>query len=73
VSYAAQGYGNKGITLYDIRNELNSPYKDLRTPHRPPTSEEKFEMITKESLSSFREGNFMNSPPAIVQCISSNA
>nr|CAB3266713.1 transcription elongation factor SPT6 [Phallusia mammillata] len=54
-----QGYGNKGITLYDIRNELNSRYKDFRNPYRPPTSEEKFEIVTKETLSTFREGKLV--------------
>lgn len=27
-----QGFGNKSITLYDIRAELNNQYKDLRAP-----------------------------------------
>ena len=44
-----QGYGNKHITLYDIRAELNHRYKDLRTPYRSPTLEERFNMLTKES------------------------
>ncbi|XP_076825036.1 transcription elongation factor SPT6-like [Clavelina lepadiformis] len=54
-----QGYGNKGITLYDIRNELNCRYKDFRNSYRPPTSEERFEMVTKEILSNFREGKLI--------------
>ncbi|XP_078492453.1 transcription elongation factor SPT6 [Ciona intestinalis] len=54
-----QGYGNKGITLYDIRNELNSQYKDFRTPYRSSTAEEKFEMVTKETLSNFKEGKMI--------------
>ncbi|CAF87196.1 unnamed protein product, partial [Tetraodon nigroviridis] len=37
-----QGYGNKGITLYDIRAELSCRYKDLRVPYRVPNTEEVF-------------------------------
>lgn len=48
-----QGYGNKSITLYDIRAELNHKYKDLRTPYRPPNSEEVFNMLTKEVPETF--------------------
>ncbi|XP_046966341.1 transcription elongation factor SPT6 [Vanessa cardui] len=44
-----QGFGNKSITLYDIRAELNSRYKDLRVSYRSPTAEEMFDMLTKES------------------------
>ncbi|CAG9102905.1 hypothetical protein JYU34_005682 [Plutella xylostella] len=44
-----QGFGNKSITLYDIRAELNSRYKDLRVPYRSPTPEELFDMLTKET------------------------
>ncbi|XP_039266664.1 transcription elongation factor SPT6-like isoform X1 [Styela clava] len=54
-----QGYGNKGITLYDIRNELDCRYKDLRTSYRAPTAEERFSLITKETLSSFQEGKLV--------------
>ncbi|KAG7266432.1 hypothetical protein CRUP_030655 [Coryphaenoides rupestris] len=35
-----EGYGNKGITLYDIRAELSSRYKDLRSTYRSPNTEE---------------------------------
>ncbi|KAL7976079.1 hypothetical protein Chor_009757 [Crotalus horridus] len=35
-----QGYGDKHITLYDIRAELSCRYKDLRSPYRSPNSEE---------------------------------
>nr|XP_032517831.1 transcription elongation factor SPT6 isoform X1 [Danaus plexippus plexippus] len=44
-----QGFGNKSITLYDIRAELNSRYKDLRVAYRSPTPEELFDMLTKET------------------------
>ena len=44
------------MTLYDIRNELNSRYKDFRDKFRPPTVEQLFEMVTKETPGSFHEG-----------------
>ena len=53
-----QGYGNKHITLYDIRAELNHRYKDLRTAYQPPTSEELFNMLIKESPSTFYVGAY---------------
>lgn len=49
VELERQGFGNKSITLYDIRAELNSRYKDLRTPYRSATSEELFDYLTKET------------------------
>uniref|UniRef100_A0A182J0J1 Transcription elongation factor SPT6 n=1 Tax=Anopheles atroparvus TaxID=41427 RepID=A0A182J0J1_ANOAO len=54
-----QGFGNKSITLYDIRAELNSRYKDLRTPFRSVTSEELFEYLTKETPESLYVGKMM--------------
>lgn len=51
-----QGYGDKHITLYDIRAELNHRYKDLRTPYRSPLNEERFNMITKETPETFFVG-----------------
>lgn len=51
-----QGYGNKRITLYDIRAELNYRYKDLRTPYSPPTVEERFNLLTKETPQTFYTG-----------------
>ncbi len=54
-----QGYGNKHITLYDIRAELNHRYKDLRTPFRSPSQEERFNMLTKESPSTFYIGKLL--------------
>jgi len=44
-----QGFGNKQITLYDIRNELNERYNDVRTPYKTPNPEELFNMLTKET------------------------
>ncbi|GFO10563.1 LOW QUALITY PROTEIN: transcription elongation factor spt6, partial [Plakobranchus ocellatus] len=54
-----QGYGDKHITLYDIRAELNHRYKDLRTPYRSPSSEEKFNMLTKETPETFYVGKLV--------------
>ncbi|CAH0715376.1 unnamed protein product, partial [Brenthis ino] len=54
-----QGFGNKSITLYDIRAELNSRYKDLRVPYRSPTAEELFDMLTKESPDTFFVGKMV--------------
>ncbi|XP_069767322.1 transcription elongation factor SPT6 isoform X2 [Narcine bancroftii] len=54
-----QGYGNKGITLYDIRAELSCRYKDLRVPCRTPNSEEIFNMLTKETPETFYIGKLI--------------
>ncbi|XP_050684543.1 transcription elongation factor SPT6 [Leptidea sinapis] len=54
-----QGFGNKSITLYDIRAELNSRYKDLRVSYRSPTHEEMFDILTKESPDSFFVGKMV--------------
>ena len=51
-----QGYGNRSITLYDIRAELNSRYKDLRSPFHPPSPEEAFSMLTRETPETFYRG-----------------
>ncbi|GCB62536.1 hypothetical protein scyTo_0000044, partial [Scyliorhinus torazame] len=54
-----QGYGNKGITLYDIRAELSCRYKDLRVPCRAANSEEIFNMLTKETPETFYIGKLI--------------
>ena len=54
-----QGFGNKGITLYDIRAELNCRYKDLRTVYSSPGPEELFDMLTKESPETFYIGKMV--------------
>ncbi|PVD31669.1 hypothetical protein C0Q70_07087 [Pomacea canaliculata] len=54
-----QEYGDKHITLYDIRAELNQRYKDLRTPYRSPTNEERFNMLTKETPETFYVGKLV--------------
>lgn len=59
VELERQGFGNKSITLYDIRTELNALYKDLRIPYRSPNSEELFDMLTKETPESFYVGKMV--------------
>nr|MBE5727278.1 Spt6 [Cucujiformia] len=54
-----QGFGNKSITLYDIRAELNCRYKDLRTQFRSANAEELFDMLTKESPETFYIGKML--------------
>ncbi|CAL8311559.1 unnamed protein product [Lota lota] len=56
-----QGYGNKGITLYDIRAELSCRYKDLRVPYRAPNTEEVFNLLTKETPETFYKGKLITS------------
>ncbi|KAJ8396463.1 hypothetical protein AAFF_G00017690 [Aldrovandia affinis] len=56
-----QGYGNKGITLYDIRAELSCRYKDLRALYRPPNTEEVFNLLTKETPETFYIGKLITS------------
>ncbi|CAN7987050.1 unnamed protein product [Ixodes hexagonus] len=59
VELERQGYGNKSITLYDIRAELNHRYKDLRTAFRAPNPEETFNMLTKETPQTFYIGKMV--------------
>lgn len=54
-----QGFGNKRITLYDIRSELNHRYKDGRVPFQPPSPEEVFNMLTKENPQTFYIGKLV--------------
>lgn len=54
-----QGFGNKGITLYDIRSELNCRYKELRVPFQPPDPEQIFNMLTKETPQTFFIGKLV--------------
>ncbi|XP_052133580.1 transcription elongation factor SPT6 [Frankliniella occidentalis] len=54
-----QGFGNKSITLYDIRNELNHRYKDMRTPFASPNPEELFDILTKENPEIFYLGKMI--------------
>lgn len=49
VELERQGYGQKLTTLYDIRAELNSRYKDTRAAFKPCELVERFNMLTKET------------------------
>ena len=51
-----QGFGNKQITLYDIRRELNNMYKDQRDLKEPATPEEIFDLLTKETPQTLYRG-----------------
>ena len=42
----SQDYGNKRTTLYDIRDELFSPYKERRKAYQPLSPEDKFSLLT---------------------------
>ncbi|XP_046533786.1 transcription elongation factor SPT6 isoform X1 [Equus asinus] len=64
-----QGYGDKHITLYDIRAELSCRYKDLRTAYRSPNTEEIFNMLTKETPETFYIGNFWVCFPVGEGCV----
>uniref|UniRef100_A0A336LY91 Transcription elongation factor SPT6 n=1 Tax=Culicoides sonorensis TaxID=179676 RepID=A0A336LY91_CULSO len=59
VELERQGFGNKSITLYDIRAELNSRYKDLRVPYQPLNAEEIFDVLTKETPETFYVGKLI--------------
>nr|XP_023025243.1 transcription elongation factor SPT6 isoform X1 [Leptinotarsa decemlineata]XP_023025244.1 transcription elongation factor SPT6 isoform X2 [Leptinotarsa decemlineata] len=54
-----QGFGNKSITLYDIRAELNCRYKDLRQPFRSANPEELFDILTKQTPETFYIGKMV--------------
>ena len=52
-----QGFGNKQITLYDIRKELNNMYQDQRDMREYPLpAEEVFDLLTKETPATFYPG-----------------
>lgn len=57
--FVKQGFGNKSITLYDIRAELNHRYKDMRVPFQSANPEEIFDMLTKESPETFYIGKMV--------------
>ncbi|XP_018496136.1 LOW QUALITY PROTEIN: transcription elongation factor SPT6-like, partial [Galendromus occidentalis] len=59
VELERQGYGNKSITLYDIRAELNNRYKDLRVEYVPPEREILFNLLTKETPETFFVGKLV--------------
>ncbi|KAL1451081.1 hypothetical protein WDU94_003375 [Cyamophila willieti] len=54
-----QGFGNKSITLYDIRAELSYRYKDLRVAYVSVNTEQMFDMLTKETPESLYIGKML--------------
>ena len=54
-----QGYGNKRITLYDIRDELFGQYRERRLPFRALTVEERFRLLTGETNESLYVGKMV--------------
>jgi len=56
---ARQGYGNKQITLYDIRDELSYRFKDHRPPFRGLGFQEKFELLTGETQQTLYYGKMI--------------
>ena len=54
-----QGFGNKSITVHDIRAELIFRNKNLRTPYQSPTPEKLFEILTKETSESLYIGKLI--------------
>jgi transcription elongation factor SPT6 len=59
VELERQGVGNMSITVYDIRAELNHPYKDLRSQYTSPNPEELFDMLTKQNPETFFIGKMV--------------
>ena len=60
VELEKQGFGNKGITLYDIREELECRYRDKRVPYEKPDNIKLFDMLTKENDASFYVGKMLS-------------
>ena len=54
-----QGLGKKLNTLYDIRSELHDMYKDFREQFMDPSSEDIFNMVTKETPQTFYTGKLV--------------
>ena len=54
-----QGFGNKQITLYDIRGELNAMYEDKRDKWEKPSEDDLFNMLTKETPRSLYMGKLV--------------
>lgn len=54
-----QGFGNKQITLYDIRTELTNRYKDHRVQFQTASAEELFQMLTRETPETLYEGKLV--------------
>lgn len=49
-AYVVQEYGDKRLTLYDIRDELFAPFKDHRQIFGKMSADEKFTLLTGKIL-----------------------
>ncbi|KAI0979818.1 hypothetical protein GJ496_000989 [Pomphorhynchus laevis] len=54
------GYGNKSITLYDIRSELINRFNDIRPPFKVLSDIDLFYSILRESPETFNIGTHVN-------------
>uniref|UniRef100_A0A915KWK7 Transcription elongation factor SPT6 n=1 Tax=Romanomermis culicivorax TaxID=13658 RepID=A0A915KWK7_ROMCU len=54
-----QGFGDKNITLYDIRAELTNRYKDMRSSYESPDNTTLFRMLTKETDYGLKQGKLV--------------
>jgi len=61
-------HGNKIITLYDILNELNKPYKNNRKQYQSMSDDEIFYCLTKESPKSFHVGKLVSCRVIEIAC-----
>lgn len=59
VELERQNYGNKKITLYDIRDELFGPYRERRSPYRSLSIEEVFRLLTGETPTTLYVGKLV--------------
>lgn len=55
-----QDHGDRHITLYDIRKELNHRYRDLRDPFEPLTPEQIFSLATHETPETLHKGSIVD-------------
>lgn len=53
------GNGDKATTLYNIRHELSSRYRDLRTKFKPMSDERRFYVLLKETPETFYRGKLV--------------
>ncbi|KAF8563474.1 hypothetical protein P879_06561 [Paragonimus westermani] len=54
-----QDHGDKHITLYDIRKELNNRYRDYRVPYQSANPELIFSMVTHETPETLHVGRLV--------------
>ncbi|XP_019848744.1 PREDICTED: transcription elongation factor SPT6-like [Amphimedon queenslandica] len=54
-----QEYGDKGLTLYDIRDELFAPFRDNRQMFGKMSADERFTLLTGETHDTIHEGKLI--------------